>query len=263
MTDEIKAIQQREVEFYEDRLTAVRGGDGQIYVSVNELCAALGIGPQAQRQRIEGHEVLRDGLARVLVNTAGGPQLIYMMRTDMVPLWLSGLRAGAVRDGARDKLIRFQREAARALWEAFQEGRLTAEADAADLFAGVSPETIQAVQLAQAVLALARNQAMLEARLSGRLEAVESRLETVEEALTPANRYVTPDQASQISQAVKAVALAIGKKSGRNEFGAVYGELYRKFGITGYKQLPARRFQEAMRFLTEWHENVTDSSLPF
>jgi len=51
--------------------------------------------------------------------------------------------------------------------------------------------------------------------------------------LTPANRYVTPDQASQISQAVKAVALAIGKKSGRNEFGAVYGELYRKFGITG------------------------------
>ena len=132
-----------------------------------------------------------------------------------------------------------------------------------DLFAGVSPETIQAVQLAQAVLALARNQAMLEARLSGRIEAVESRLETVEEALTPANRYVTPDQASQISQAVKAVALAIGKKSGRNEFGAVYGELYRKFGITGYKQLPARRFQEAMRFLTEWHENVTDAPLPF
>lgn len=167
MTEEIKAIQQREVEFYEDRLTAVRG-DGQIYVSVNEMCAALGIGPQAQRQRIEGHEVLRDGLARVLVNTAGGPQLIYMMRTDMVPLWLSGLRAGAVRDGARDKLIRFQREAARALWEAFQEGRLTAEADAADLFAGISPETIQAV------LALARNQAMLEARLSGRLEAVKS-----------------------------------------------------------------------------------------
>lgn len=48
MTDEMKAIQQREVEFYEDRLTAVwGGGDGQIYVSVNELCAALGIGPQA------------------------------------------------------------------------------------------------------------------------------------------------------------------------------------------------------------------------
>ena len=68
---------------------------------------------------------------------------------------------------------------------------------------------------------------------------------------------ITEDQASQISQAVKAVALAIGKKSGRNEFGAIYGELYRKFGIASYKQLPARRFQEAMRFLAEWHESVT------
>lgn len=43
-----------------------------------------------------------------------------------------------------------------------------------DFFAGVSPETIQAVQLAQAVLA--PNQAMLEGTTSGRLEAVESRL---------------------------------------------------------------------------------------
>ena len=262
MTDELKAVQQREVEFYEDRLTAVRGGDGQIYVSVNEMCAALGIGPQAQRQRIEGHEVLRDGLARVLVNTAGGPQLIYMMRTDLVPLGLSGVRAGAVRDGAREKLIRFQREAARVLWEAFQEGRLTAESDAIDLFEGVSPETIQAVQLAQAVLALARNQALLEARLSGRIAAVETRLETVEEALTPAGRNVTPDQASQVSQAVKAVALALGQKTNRNEFGAVYGELYRKFGITGYKMLPARRFDEAMKFLTDWHETLS-GPLPF
>jgi hypothetical protein len=123
---------------------------------------------------------------------------------------------------------------------------------------------VQAYQLAQAVLHLARNQLILEQRLSGRIEAVESRLETVEGALmTPASRYVTPDQASQITQAVKAVALAIGKKSGRNEFGAIYGELYRKFGITSYKELPARRFEEAMKFLTEWHETVTDSPLPF
>ena len=66
-----------------------------------------------------------------------------------------------------------------------------------------------------------------------------------------------------MSQAVKAVALELGRKSGRNEFGAIYGELYRKFGITGYKMLPARRFEEAMRFLTEWHESVTGAGGPF
>ena len=66
-----------------------------------------------------------------------------------------------------------------------------------------------------------------------------------------------------MSQAVKAVALELGRKSGRNEFGAIYGELYRKFGITGYKMLPARRFEEAMRFLTEWHEGLTGAGGPF
>ena len=167
-----------------------------------------------------------------------------------------------MREDVRPKLKQFQLRAAQVLAEAFQEGRLTTT-DPADLFAGASPESVQAYQLAQAVLHLARNQILLEQRLSGRIEAVETRLETVEEALAPASRYVTPDQASQISQAVKAVALAIGKKSGRNEFGAIYGELYRKFGITSYKELPARRFEEAMRFLTEWHGNVTEAPLPF
>ena len=74
---------------------------------------------------------------------------------------------------------------------------------------------------------------------------------------------MTEEQASQISQAVKSVAQALGKASGRNEFGGVYGELYRKFGIASYKMLPARRFQEAMRFLAEWYETVTGGPLPF
>ncbi|MCA9865044.1 MAG: ORF6C domain-containing protein [Anaerolineae bacterium] len=64
-------------------------------------------------------------------------------------------------------------------------------------------------------------------------------------------------------QAVKAVAIELGKKSGRNEFGALYGERYRKFGITSYKMLPARRFEEAMTFLTDWHKSVTGSGGPF
>ena len=66
----------------------------------------------------------------------------------------------------------------------------------------------------------------------------------------------------QISQAVKAVAIVLGKQTKRNEFGAVYGELYRRFEITSYKRLPAARFDEAMGFLTEWHISLTGDS-PF
>jgi hypothetical protein len=57
------------------------------------------------------------------------------------------------------------------------------------------------------------------------------RLEQIETKLGDEQRTVTPEQASQISQAVKAVAIALGQQTRKNEFGAVYGELYRQFGI--------------------------------
>lgn len=50
----------------------------------------------------------------------------------------------------------------------------------------------------------------------------------------------------------------LSKQIGRNEYGGVYGEFYRKFGITRYKLLPANRFQEAMAFLNDWHEILTN-----
>ena len=254
---------QKDVVFYEDRLTAVRADDGRVYVSIPQMCDALGLQAQGQRRRIAEHDVLAEGLVRLSIETAGGRQAVYMLRHDLVPLWLAGVQGRSTREEVRPKLRRYQLEAAAVLWEAFADGRLTAEGGADAALAGVSPETAQAVEIARAVFALARAQAALEARLGGRLEAVEGRLETVEAALAPAARAVSEDQASQISQAVKAVALALGRASGRNEFGGVYGELYRRFGITGYKMLPARRFEEAMRWLTEWHESATGSPLPF
>ncbi len=40
--------------------------------------------------------------------------------------------------------------------------------------------------------------------------------------------------------------------------------MYRKFGISGYKMLPARRFEEAMRWLADWFGEVTgQAGLPF
>lgn len=264
MTDKsLTVLEQREVTFYEDELTAVRGKDGQVYVPLRQMCTALGLDQRSQRRRILNHNVLSDGFTGGVIMTPPGPgggggrQQALLLRVDLVPLWLSTIDISRVKDEIRPKLERFQREAAKALWEAFQQGRLTADLDFDALLAQDTPEA-QAYKMAQAVLQLARNQLLMRSQLADH----EQRLESIEAQLGDTGRNVTPDQASQISQAVKAVALALGKKTNRNEFGAVYGELYRKFGITGYKMLPARRFDEAMKFLTDWHENLT-GTLPF
>jgi hypothetical protein len=177
--------------------------------------------------------------------------------------FLFGISADRVKPEYREDVIRYQRECYKVLSEALSEGRLIADVTFDDLLQTADPGTVQAYQIAQAVMRLARNQILLESRLSGRLEDHEGRLVTLESQLSDTGRNVTPDQASQLSQAVKAVAIELGRKSGRNEFGAIYGELYRKFGITSYKMLPTRRFDEAMKFLTDWHESVTGAGGPF
>jgi hypothetical protein len=57
--------------------------------------------------------------------------------------------------------------------------------------------------------------------------------------------------------------MELSKQSGRNEYGGVYGELYRKFSITSYKLLPAAKFQESMSWLTDWYGSITDKDVPF
>ncbi len=257
-------VDQKTIDFYGDDLTAVRADDGRIYAGLTQMCNALGLDAQGQRRRIENHAILTKGLRGVdKLSTPGGVQSGYVLRADLIPLWLSGVRVTAVKEEVRPKLEQFQEEAAAVLWEAFQEGRLTSDTRFDELLEQ-NTDAVQAYKMAMAIVKLARQQIMLEGRLGDtelRLDNVEERLTSVEEQLSGAD-VVTEMQASQISQAVKAVALALGKETGRNEFGACYGELYRKFGITSYKLMPQRQFDAAMKFLTEWHQSLVGDA-PF
>ncbi len=261
----LNPIEQKEVSFYDDQLTAVRADDGQIYVAIRHMCESLGIDDNAQQQRIRRHTVLSSGRRACKLHALGkrSAQTSFVLRVDLVPLWLSGIRTSAVKDEIRAKLERFQLEAAKVLWEAFQEGRLTTDSPIDELLK-TNSDAAEAYRMAAAIMKLARNQLLLEAtqqQHGQRLDAHETRLEEIESAIAPGTA-VSEDQASQISQAVKAVAMTLGKQTKRNEFGAVYGEVYRKFEVTSYKMVPQGRFDEVMKFLTEWHQSLVADS-PF
>ena len=52
---DLTPIEQKEVTFYDDELTAIRADDGQVDVSSRHMCDALGIQrPQRQTDRING-----------------------------------------------------------------------------------------------------------------------------------------------------------------------------------------------------------------
>lgn len=255
-------VEQKQVVFYDDEITAVLvevEGKREIFVPIRPICEFLGVAWDPQRRRINRDLVLSDEVKGVTVTvTPGGRQEMICLPLDYISGFLFGISASRVKEEARDRLVRYQRECYKVLAEAFQEGRLTADPVLDDLLQS-DTEAVQAYKMLQALVKLARNQIMLEAQMEThavRLTDHEQRLEEIESTLGHAGRTVTPDQASQISQAVKAVAIALGNQTKRNEFGAVYGELYRKFGITSYKLLPAKQFDEALNFLTEWHQNM-------
>ena len=261
-------IEQRDVAFYDDQLIAIRAQDGQVYVAIGQMCDALGLDRSSQTRRIRNDEVLVDGYQGSvnLTYPDGGVQRSGVLRVDLVPLWLTGVRLKAVKDEIRPKLKRFQKEAARVLWEAFQEGRLTGDPVFEELLQTDS-DTVQAYKMIQGMLKLARNQIILESRLSIHQEQIaehDQRLEAIETQLGDETRTVSQDQAVQISQAVKAIGMVWSKKSKHNQYGAVYGRFYQQFNVTSYKLLPEYRFRAAMNWLTQWYQELTgEEDVPF
>jgi hypothetical protein len=259
-------VEQKMVEMYGDEITAVRVDDGQIYVSITHMCAALGIKAQPARSRIKRHKVLKEGMTQVEnLQTAGGPQPGYVMRVDLVPLWLAGIQVSSVKEDLQDKLYNLQLNASKILWEAFQVGELTIEQEFNVLLEQDSP-AVDAYKTAVALVKLARNQVLLEARLGyhgERLDDLEMRLTNIEADMHDKDRTITEEQATQISQAIRAIGLTLTKTTGENSYGKVWGEFYRKFGVSKYRNLSMAKFNDAMKFLGDWYKQLTDESLPF
>ena len=260
-------VAQRVVDFYGDEIQGVvittTPAVSDVFVPVRPLCNYLGVDWSAQRQRIGRDPVLSEALVSIAIDTAGGPQDMLCLPLDYLNGWLFGINAGRVKEEHREKVIQYQRECYRILADAFIERTVPGEGST----------LVHIRELGRAIMQMAEEQIEFDRRLSvteGRLDKAATvvgdltrRVYTLEKRVAPGNP-VTVEQAMQISQGVKAVAIALGKETKKSEFGAVYGELYRKFGITSYKQLPADRFDEALTFLTDWYRSLTNTDdIPF
>lgn len=80
--------------------------DGAIVVVFARLCENLGVARNKQPRRIRTHEVLREGLVTITIQTEGGPQVAQGLRLNLLPLWLSDIQAVRTKPEVRTKLIR-------------------------------------------------------------------------------------------------------------------------------------------------------------
>src|SRR6266536_1100125 len=204
-------LPQRIVPFYGDELVAVQQPDSTIYVPLSRLCDNLELDQQGQARRIQRHAVLKEGLETLTVQTAGGPQPVQCLKLTLLPLWFSGVQAGRITDKElREKLIRYQREAADVLWRAFKPQILVEEPPANRESALAINQLEQIIEQSKAMQRMAEEQIALIRRMDAAARIVKTiqtdvavvqvRLGVLEERLHP-SAYITDDQAAEVQSA--------------------------------------------------------------
>ncbi|MCO5189475.1 MAG: ORF6C domain-containing protein [Anaerolineae bacterium] len=246
MTDKpVRSTEQRLVPFQTgesqenvDRIIAVRIPSGEVFLPLRHLCGLLGVDWGTQRRRILRDPILSDELRDVVVVTSyqdtTREQSMLCIPLEFLQGFLFGINANRVHESVREPLIQYQRRAYKILHDAFNEGRLTID----DMGITTMLESVD--------------------ELRADVTAIVSRIDAIEDALGDSSRYIAPEQATAIKEAVKVVALELSRRSGGNEFQGVWGELYRQFEVPTYRELPASKYDEALNFLRQWYQALTD-----
>ena len=275
----LQPIEQREVPFYGDQIVAVRVEGSKIYVPIRPICDLLGINWATQFRKLRDDDILSEVSMSVVIRQQTSPNSKQPKHSEMVCLpldylngWLFAINAKRVKASVREGLLRYQREAYRVLFEAFTKNEVTHQSIDVELEALLASDDPSAVAYrhAMAIANIAREQLVMKAQYDARLNSAEAviadnvtRLDAIEAELGNPERFISVAQAADLSQAVRAVATIFSKHTGQNEFGAVYGELYRRYSINSYKRLPERKLEEAIAWLRDWYSDLTDEDVPF
>jgi P22_AR N-terminal domain len=109
---EKQTVQQQIITVMGEELSVVLTHDDHLYISLPEICAALGVNVRAQIRRIQRTQELLPGLRQLMLMTRGGPQRINCLQVDRIRAWLEGIQADTVQSTFYRKFEVYQRELA-------------------------------------------------------------------------------------------------------------------------------------------------------
>jgi len=270
MTD---PLPQRIVPFYSDEIVAVQQPDGTIFVLFSRLCENLGLSRWTQSRRAQKHAVLSTGLIPLMIETSGGPQEVQCLRLDLLPLWLASVPSRQKLDeDTKEKLIRYQTEAAQVLWREFKPQILNEVAPENPESALAIGQLEQIIEQSKAMQRMAEEQIALIRRMDAAARIVKTiqtdvadvqvRLGVLEERLHP-SAYLTDAQAAEVQSAVAAVAMALTQRDpSKNHFQSIHAELHRRFKAKSYSLIRVEQYPAVLAFLEEWERTMGPGEAP-
>ncbi len=274
----------------DDEVVAARVETSEIYLPLRPICVALGVSWGTQRHKIMADDVMMESVRTLRVQTRGGPQNLLCMDVEAIPLWLSEIEPDRVREELRDRLRAYKRWVKKVVYDAFaRETGIETALGTSPSLTPTNPDMMSLAhiaQMAEAIATMARQQMAFEAHVDTRVTSLEARvvehhdevmgrldqaaavvgsllhrMNAVEGVVAP-GQVIGEAQAAEISTLVKAIATEITERDkgsstkGRNPYQAVFGELYRRFRVSSYHNIPLRRFGEVMAWLTEYQDTL-------
>lgn len=273
MTDSkiMQPISRKQILFYDDELTAVivETADGHItYVPIKPIVDYLGLAWTGQQQRVQRDPILSEVALIVRIESAtmaqsGGNPNVLCLPLDFINGFLFGIQVSRVKPELQDKVLLYQRECYRVLAAAFieEQPKPTTVADTAAVVAlqQIKETALAVARMAEEHIQIIARQTELVARIDKAALIVGEhgrRITQLEGQLAP-RQVITEEQAADVAEKVKALALALTQEdNSKNYFQSIFSELYRRFRVTSYKNIRQSQYHLVLDFLDEWSNTV-------
>jgi len=275
--DALTPVEERIVDFYGDRVAAALVPAGEIYVPARPIAESLGLTWASQNNRIQRDEVLARRVRKVIMHGADGKaREMVCLPLELLAGWIFGVTTSKVRPELREKLTRYREECYRVLWEAFRDrlvgvpGTVLTESDTIAELQRIAEMGRAIARLAEQQIDLQRQQQHLSQRvdragqvvraIQSDVTAIQVRLEMLEDTVRP-GALISKAQAAEVSQRVKGLAEQLtGMEKNRNFYQGIFGELYRRFRVTSYTEIPLEQYAAVLAFLDDWRRAAESGS---
>lgn len=251
----LQPIEQKQITFYEDELTAVLAEDGTVYIPVRPICENLGVSWPSQSNRINRDPILSEVKGVFTMNTPGGKQQAVCLPLDYLNGWLFKMDASRVNPEIKDRLLRYQRECYKVLSDAFiSPVTAVSPMDAND-------EVLMQLHNMALVIAATTKEMMETKRLAldshRRLDLAREYLRGMNERIKlledrTAAGGLTKEQAAEIRYRVNKIAeIYTRHEPGKKHHMSVYADLERETGAASYKDIPPKGYEAAKKYLDD------------
>jgi len=262
--------------FYGEVFQAYLASNRQWYIPIQDVCKALGVDTEGQRQRILRDEAIADRLTNLPLETPYRDttriQEVVCLNLRSLPYWLGTVEARRVKEEHRKKVILFKREFAEAAWFVFRSDIVPRDV-LAEMDSFATPQEQEYAALMDEARQLRRKMDLLSgkvddelARVGATVQDIEGRLGTLEAKLV-GRALVNSAQAKQLDDMIALVALAEHETNSRKSkslcFAEVHNDFKDTFQVHIYSVLPADKMEQAINYLAgRWSRLKPGELLP-